>query len=113
LIGKFFDPVQDELDRQEEAELHAVLAEAVYRRAATGWPNVDEEITELRRRLPTATTPQDHRDVGNRCVAVLEAFSVDVGARAEDVRERLAQCARKSSPGLMAHEWAHESRAAQ
>ena len=29
LIARFFDPVQDELDRQEEAEFHTVLAEAV------------------------------------------------------------------------------------
>jgi hypothetical protein len=113
LIGKFFDPVQDELDRQEEAEFHAVLAEAVSRRAATGWPNVNEEITQLKRRLRTATTPQEHRDVGNRCVALLEALSVDAGTRAEDVRERLAQYTRKSAPGLMADGWAHEWRAAQ
>ena len=105
--------MQDELDRQEEAEFHAVLAEAVFRRAATGWPNVDEGMPELKRRFRTATTPKDYRDVGNRCVALLEALSVDAGARAEDVRERLAQYARKSAPGLMADEWAHESRAAQ
>jgi hypothetical protein len=29
LIARFFDPVQDELDRQEEAEFHTVLTEAV------------------------------------------------------------------------------------
>ena len=82
-----------QLDPQEEAEFHAVLVEAVSRRAATGWPNVDEGIIELKRRSRTATTPQDYRDVGNRCVAALEALSVDTGAHAE--------------------ERAHESRAAQ
>ena len=40
-------------------------------------------------------------------------IDVDAGVRAEDVRERLAQYARKSAPGKMAHEWAHESRAAR
>jgi hypothetical protein len=38
----------------------------------------------------------------------LARIDVDAGARAEDMRERLAQYARKSAPGLMAHEWAHE-----
>jgi hypothetical protein len=43
----------------------------------------------------------------------LTRVDVDAGARAEDVRERLAVYARKSAPGLMAHGWAHEKRAAQ
>jgi hypothetical protein len=38
----------------------------------------------------------------------LAHIDVDAGARAEEVRGRLAQYARKSAPGLMAHEWAHE-----
>jgi hypothetical protein len=33
------------------------------------------ELTQLRRRFRTAATPQDYRDAGNRCVAVLEAVS--------------------------------------
>jgi|SRR5271168_4152130 len=43
----------------------------------------------------------------------LARIDVDAGARAEDVRERLAQYARKGAPGLLAHEYAHESRAAR
>jgi hypothetical protein len=43
----------------------------------------------------------------------LARIDVVAGARAEDVRERLALYARKSARGLMAHEWAHEKRAAQ
>jgi hypothetical protein len=43
----------------------------------------------------------------------LARMDVDAGAREEDLRERLAQYARKSAPGLMAHEWAQESRAAR
>lgn len=75
LLGKFFEPVQEELDRQEEAEFRAVVAEAVSPQTRTGWPKVDEEISELKRRFRTATTTQDYRDVGNRCVAVLESLS--------------------------------------
>ena len=41
----------------------------------TGWPKVDEELAELRRRFRTAATTQDYRDTGNRAVAVLEAIS--------------------------------------
>lgn len=75
LLEKYFEPVQQELDGQEEAQFRDVLAEAVSPHTKTGWPKVDEELTELRRRFRTATTTQDYRDVGNRCVATLEALS--------------------------------------
>jgi hypothetical protein len=49
------------------------------------------------------------------CVSELELARIDAdaSARAEDVGKGLAQYAWKSAPGLMAHEWAHKSRAAQ
>lgn len=75
LLEGVFGPVQAELDRQEDAKFRAVNAEAVSPHTKTGWPKVDEELTELRRRFRTATTTQDYRDVGNRSVAVLEALS--------------------------------------
>ncbi|PJK19437.1 hypothetical protein [Mycolicibacterium goodii] len=75
LLNELFAPAQVELDRQEEAQFRAVNAEAVSPHTKTGWPKVDEELTELRRRFRTATTTQDYRDVGNRAVAVLEALS--------------------------------------
>lgn len=75
LLNELFAPVQVELDRQEEAQFRAVNAEAVSPHTKTGWPKVDEELTELRRRFRTATTTQDYRDVGNRAVGVLEALS--------------------------------------
>lgn len=75
LLEELFAPVQAELDRQEEAQFRAVNAEAVSPHTKTGWPKVDEELTELRRRFRTTTTTQDYRDVGNRSVAVLEALS--------------------------------------
>ena len=74
LLDNFFRPVHEELDRLEEASFRAVVADAVSPRTATGWPAVDTEISELKRRFRSATTPQDYRDVGNRCVAVLEAL---------------------------------------
>lgn len=75
LLEGLFAPVQAELDRQEDAQFRAVNAEAVSPHTKIGWPKVDEELTELRRRFRTATTTQDYRDVGNRSVAVLEALS--------------------------------------
>lgn len=58
LLESFFGPVQLELDRQEEAQFRAVLAEAVSPHTKTGWPKVDEELPELRRRFRTTTTTQ-------------------------------------------------------
>ncbi|KZE98969.1 hypothetical protein A2J04_15160, partial [Rhodococcus sp. EPR-279] len=75
LLERFFEPVQEELDRQEEAQFRAVLVEGVSPHSSMGWPRVDEELNELRRRFRTASTTQDYRDVGNRSVAVLEALS--------------------------------------
>jgi hypothetical protein len=75
LLEELLAPVQAELDRQEDAQFRVVNAEAVSPHTKTGWPKVDEELTELRRRFRTATTTQDYRDVGNRSVAVLEALS--------------------------------------
>jgi hypothetical protein len=49
--------------------------EAVSPHGQVGWPKVDEEIRELRRRFSTATTPQDYRAIGTHCVGVLEALS--------------------------------------
>lgn len=75
LLEKFFGPVQEELAREEEAQFQATTAVAVSPHTSTGWPKVDEELTELCRRFRTATTTQDYRDVGDRAVAVLEALS--------------------------------------
>lgn len=75
ILSGFFDPVFNELDRLEDAQFSTVVAEAVSPHTATGWPHVDEEIRELKRRFRSAVTAQDYRDVGNRCVAVLEAIS--------------------------------------
>jgi len=75
MLHEFFGPVETELDRLEEIQLGAVVAEGVSPHSATGWTAVDAELTELKRRFRSASTPQDYRDVGNRAVAVLEALS--------------------------------------
>lgn len=87
LLEEFFGPVQQQLDRLEEAQFRAVNAEAVSPHTKTGWPKVDTELTELRRRFRTAATTQDYRDTGNRAVAVLEAVSRAVYDPAVHVRE--------------------------
>lgn len=87
LLNELFAPVQAELDRQEDAQFRSVNAEAVSPHTKTGWPKVDEELTELRRRFRTATTTQDYRDVGNRSVGVLEALSRTIYDPAMHVRD--------------------------
>lgn len=87
LLEDFFGPVQQRLDKLEEAQFRAVNAEAVSPHTKTGWPKVDEELTELRRRFRTATTTQDYRDTGNRSIAALEAISRTVYDPTTHVRE--------------------------
>lgn len=78
LLKKYFGPVLETLERAEEEGLRATLAEPVSPRAKTGWLRVDDEIGQLRLRFRSASTPQDYKDVGNRCVGVLEALSATV-----------------------------------
>ena len=82
LLNELLAPIQVELDRQEDAQFRAVNAEAVSPHAKTGWPKVDEELTELRRRFRTATTTQDYRDIGNRDVGNRAVGNRAVGNRA-------------------------------
>ncbi|MBM4487733.1 hypothetical protein MWT96_25180 (plasmid) [Prescottella equi] len=74
LLGDLFEPLHKELTALEERSFDD-LASAISPHAATGWPSVDEEILELRRRFQTATTTQDYRALGTNCVGVLEALS--------------------------------------
>lgn len=86
LLDTFFKPALEELDRLEEAQFHAIVADAVSPHGGTGWPAVDNELTELKRRFRSATTPQDYRDVGNRSIGVLEALSRTVYDPARHLR---------------------------
>lgn len=72
ILADFFDPVFASLENMLEDGTGGV-AESVSPHAITGWPRVDLEVAALRERFGTARTTQDYRDVGNRCVAVLEA----------------------------------------
>lgn len=72
ILAGFFDPVFESLENMLEGGTGGV-AESVSPHAVTGWPRVDLEVAALRERFGTARTTQDYRDVGNRCVAVLEA----------------------------------------
>lgn len=78
IVAKHFEPVLDALEKAEEDQFRAELAEGVSPRPITGWSRVDEEIAGLRARFRTATEMQDYRDCGNRSVAVLEALSATV-----------------------------------
>lgn len=67
LLDARIEPLHHQLMRLEETTLEA-LADPVSPRAGTGWPVVDEEVRELRRRFQTSTSAQDYRAVGTHCV---------------------------------------------
>lgn len=71
ILTSLLSPIDEQLERLENEQFRAEIAYGVSPRTTLGWPEVDEEIDELRRRFRTASTPQDYRDVGNRCVATL------------------------------------------
>lgn len=73
ILDEFFEPLHLHLVRLEEKSLDALI-QPISPRAETGWPVVDEEIRELRRRFASAITPQDYRAIGTNCIGVLEAL---------------------------------------
>jgi hypothetical protein len=73
-LETIFGPLQARLLRMEEARLEDQLATPISPRSATGWPDVDREIQELRRHFRLASTPQDYRGIGTDCVGVLIAL---------------------------------------
>ena len=87
MLQALFDPLHNQLAERENRAIESTLAEPVTPHTTTGWYRVDAEITELRRHFAIARTPQDHRNVGNDCVAVLEALSAQVYNRAIHLRE--------------------------
>jgi len=86
MLDGIFEPLYLQLIRLEERTLEA-LAVPVSPRAELGWPVVDEEIRELRRRFGTAVTAQDYRAIGTNCVGVLEALGETVYDQARHLRE--------------------------
>lgn len=71
MVRDFFEPVYLKLLRLEETTFESLM-DPISPRAELGWPAVDEEIRQLRRRFEHAVTPQDCKDVGLRCVTVTE-----------------------------------------
>ena len=86
ILAGFFDPVFEALEKLLEGGTGGVV-EAVSPHAVTGWPRVDLELAALRERFGTARTSPDYRDVGNRCVAVLEAVGEVVYDQEKHLRE--------------------------
>lgn len=87
ILTNLLMPVLDELEAMEYQQSRSDLAQAISPLKTLGWREVDEEIHELRKRFSTASSRQDYRDVGNRCVAVLEALSRTVYNPEKHVRE--------------------------
>lgn len=75
ILDEDFEPLHQLLDEREAGSIASSLADPISPRGSTGWSKVDEEISELRRHFESASTEQDYRNVGNDCVAVLEALS--------------------------------------
>ncbi|MGA6207323.1 hypothetical protein ACPESR_21510 [Nocardia testacea] len=90
ILADLFEPVRVKLVALEERSLD-FLADPISPRPLTGWPRVDEEIRELRRRFQTATTSQDYRAIGSHCVGVLEALSRTVYDPSRHLREGEAE----------------------
>jgi hypothetical protein len=86
MLDEFFEPLHLHLIRLEERTFEA-LALPVSPRAELGWPVVDEEIRELRRRFAMAVTTQDYRAIGTNCVGVLEALGETVYDQARHLRD--------------------------
>ncbi len=75
ILNELFEPVHLQLAQLEDDELGSALAKPVTSHPGTGWSRVDTEINEIRRHFGSARSPQDYRNVGNDCVAVLERLS--------------------------------------
>lgn len=78
MLNTLLDPLHDRLIDLENRQLSSTLAKAITPHSATGWARVDAEILELHRHFRIARSEQDHRNVGNDCVAILEALSRQV-----------------------------------
>jgi hypothetical protein len=78
MVAEAFQPVLKKLEALEEETFSNELATPVSPRVELGWPTVDEYVNQLRQRFRSASTAIDYKDVGNRCVGLLEALSAVV-----------------------------------
>ena len=111
ILNGLFEPAHRELVRLEDDEIESTLARPVTSHPGTGWSRVDAEINELRRHFKAARSPQDYRNIGNDCVAVLEKLSAavfDPGRHLKDdedeppvakTKERFGRFVEHSAPG--------------
>ncbi len=95
-LAELFNPIHDVLADIEAGSASTTLAQPVTTHLRTGWTRVDEEVAELRRHFHAAQSPQDYRNVGNDCVAVMErlseaAYSKDRHLRDGEVEPPIAQ----------------------
>lgn len=74
-LREIFEPLHQALAEREAGSISSTLATAVSPGPVTGWPRVDEEISELRRHFEVASSAQDFSNIGNDCVSTLEALS--------------------------------------
>jgi hypothetical protein len=86
ILNEYFEPLHAQLAQLEERSFEQ-LATAVSPRDVIGWPAVDDEIRELRRRFKQCRTPQDYGDIGNRCVGLLIALGQTVYNPAKHLRD--------------------------
>jgi len=91
ILDSHFDPLHELLDEREAGSITSTLAVAISPRQVTGWPRVDEEVAELRRHFESASTQQDYSNVGNDCVALLEALSQTVYQHEKHQRDEEAE----------------------
>ena len=82
LIKECFNPLTQALARKASSE---AAATPVTMAPKSGWSAIDDEIQGVRELFDSATTTKEFRDVGNRCVATLEAMSREL----YDVRRHL------------------------
>lgn len=78
MLHELFEPLHQLLQERENASMDQPLATGISPHAELGWPSVDQEIAELRRHFNSARSEQDYSNIGNDCVAILEALSAVV-----------------------------------
>lgn len=85
-IENVFSDVREKLEKLEDKRLTKPLAEEL-KQKLNNWPNVDEEIRELRRKFDSAVTKQDFRALGTNCLGVLQEIGRVVHDPSKDLRE--------------------------
>lgn len=78
MVADVFSPLLEQLESIGAFAHINQLADPISPHEKLGWPGVDDHIEELRNRFRSASTVMDYKDVGNRCVGVLEALSAKV-----------------------------------